>query len=186
MKQYDFRFNTALIQSFVGKTLTKYKHAEFMYTNSVTGIVGLEINDVVYALTNEYEAIDFLSLDDEATIFRISKSKWNNIDSMINNDINEVYVNETIKKIVLVNDHIIINDRRNVAYDMHDTKGIIFCFENHELCFVKQDCWFSQEIEIYKGYNLLEKTGDGKGILEDFKTDNNKEVFVKRSIVEIQ
>lgn len=93
MKQYDFRFNTALIQSFVGKTLTKYKHAEFMYTNSVTGIVGLEINDVVYALTNEYEAIDFLSLDDEATIFRISKSKWNNIDSMINNDINEVYVN---------------------------------------------------------------------------------------------
>lgn len=29
MKQYDFRFDTALIKSFIGKNLTKYKHAEF-------------------------------------------------------------------------------------------------------------------------------------------------------------
>ena len=31
MKQYDFRFDTALIKSFIGKTLTKYKHAEDVY-----------------------------------------------------------------------------------------------------------------------------------------------------------
>ena len=87
MKQYDFRFDTALIESFIGKTLTKYKHAEFMYTNSVTAVLDFEIEDVVYELTNEFEAMDFLTLDGEATIFRISKTKWNNVDSMINNDI---------------------------------------------------------------------------------------------------
>ena len=45
MKKYDFRFNTTLIKSFLGKNFTKYKHATFMYPNSVTGIVGFEIDD---------------------------------------------------------------------------------------------------------------------------------------------
>ena len=54
MKQYDLRFDTALIESFIGKTLTKYKHAEFMYTNSVTAVLGFEIEDVVYELTNKF------------------------------------------------------------------------------------------------------------------------------------
>ena len=69
---------------------------------------------------------------------------------------------------------------------MWDTKAIIFCFENHELCFVKQDCWFSQEIEIYKGHALLDKTGDGNGILDDFDEDETKKAFVERTIVEIK
>lgn len=186
MKQYDFRFDTALIESFIGKTLTKYKHAEFMYTNSVTAVLGLEIEDVVYKLTNEFETIDFFTLDGEATIFRITKAKWNTIDSMINNDINEINVGETIKKILLVNDHTTLNIDKNMAYDMWDTKAIIFCFENHEICFAKQDCWFSQEIEIYKGHDLLEKIGDGSSILDDFCEDKTKKALVERAIVEIK
>lgn len=50
---------------------------------------------------------------------------------------------------------------------------------------MKQDCWFSQEIEIYKGHDLLEKVGDGKGILADFDENEAKKVNVKRTIVEI-
>lgn len=186
IRQYDFRFDTELIKSFIGKILTKYKHAEFMYTNSVTGILGFEINNIVYELSNEFEEMDFLTLDGEATVFRICKNKWGNINSMINNDINEVNVGEMIKKILLINDHTTIKIDKNIAYDMWDTKAIIFCFENHEICFAKQDCWFSQEIEIYKGHNLLEKTGDGNGILEDFNGDDTKEALVNRTIIEIK
>lgn len=186
MKQYDFRFDVALIESFIGKTLTKYKHAEFIYTNSVTGILGFEINNIVYELTNDFEAVDFLTLDGEATIFRLSKTKWDYVDSMINNDINQVDVGETIKKILLVNDHTILKIDENVAYDMWDTKAIIFCFENYEICFAKQDCWFSQEIEIYKGYGLLEKIGNGQGILSDFDANDTKKAFVERTIYEIK
>ena len=186
MKQYDLRFDTALIESFIGKTLTKYKHAEFMYTNSVTAVLGFEIEDVVYELTNKFEAMDFLTLDGEATVFRISNTKWNNIDSMINNDIVEIKVGESIKKILLVNDHTTVKIDGNVAYDMWDTKAMIFCFENHELCFAKQDCWFSQEIEIYKGHDLLAKTGDGNDILDDFDENETKKAFVERTIVEIK
>lgn len=186
MIQYDFRFDTTLIKSFVGKYMEKYKHAEFMYTNSVTGILGFEVDNVVYELTNEYDAMDFLTLDDEATVFRVSKTEWNNVDSMINNDINEITVGEIIKKVILVNDHTTIKVDENVAYDMWDTKAIIFCFENHEICFAKQDCWFSQEIEIYKGYNLLEKIDYGKSILEDFNTDDTKNAFIERTIIELK
>ena len=185
MKSYDFRFDTTLIQHFIGKTLKKYKHAEFLFTNSVTGIVGIEIDDAVFEITNNYESIDFLTLDNEATIFRISGTEWNKVDLMINNDINETHVGEKIKKIVLVNDHTVLNISQNIEYDMWDTKAIIFYFENHELCFAKQDCWFSQEIEVYKGYDLLEKIDDGKGILVDFDSNDSKTVFVERSLEEI-
>lgn len=185
MKQFDFRFDTALIKSFVGKTMTKYKHAELMCTNSVTGILGFEINNVVYELTNEYEAMDFLSLDDEATVLRLSKTEWNTAESMMNTDIHEMTVNETIKKVILVNDHTTVKVEETSVYDMWDTKAIIFCFKNHDICFAKQDCWFSQEIELYKGHNLLEKISSGKGILEDFDSDDTKNAFVERTIFEV-
>lgn len=38
MKQYDFRLDTKLIKSVIGKTLTKYKYTDFIVTDSVTGI----------------------------------------------------------------------------------------------------------------------------------------------------
>lgn len=186
MKKYDFRFDITLIKSFVGRTLTKYMHADFIYTNSVTGILGFQIGNDVYELTNEYETMDFLSLDNESTVFRISATRWDKVESMINNGINETSVNEIIRKIILVNDHTTIKIGQNVKYDMWDTKVIIFCFEKNEICFMKQDCWFSQEIEIYKGHDLLEKIGNGKGILEDFSVDNTKNAFVERTIVEIK
>lgn len=185
MKKYDFRFDTTLIKSFVGKILAKYKHADFIYTNSVTGILGFEIDDNVFALTNEYEELDFFTLDDEATIFHISESDWNKVEPMINNDINEICINEKIQKIVLVNDHTVLTVEQNEEYDMWDTKAIIFYFDNHEICFEKQDCWFSQEIEICKGHDLLVKIDDGKGILTDFENDKTKFICVERSIVEI-
>ena len=59
----------------------------------------------------------------------------------------------------------------------------VFCFENFEICFEKQDCWFSMEIEIHKGHNSLNMIDDGKDILNDF--DVNTSVTIERTIVEI-
>lgn len=130
--------------------------------------------------------MDFLTLDVEATLLCISKTKWKDVDSIINNDINEINVCETIKRILLVNDHTTLNINENVAYDVWESKIIFFCFENQEICFMKQDCWFSQEIEIYKEQDLLEKIGGGNGILDDFDNDDVKKAFIERTIVEIK
>lgn len=178
MKQYDFRFDTELIKSFIGNTFTKYKHADFIVTDSVTGIIGFEINHQVFELVNGYEALDYFGLDGEATILSISKSNWTEVESRFNNDIKETYVNALVQKVVLVNDHTVLKN-----YDMWETKAIIFCFESLELCFEKQDCWFSMEIEIHRGNDLLERIADGKDLLNDF--DENSSVTIERTIVEI-
>lgn len=185
MKKYDFRFDMKIIKSFIGGVFKKYKHVDYIYTNSVTGILGFEVDDNVFELINEYEAFDFLNLDDEATIFSISNSNWEKIDSTINNDINENIIKEKIKKVIVVNDHITFQNKETILYDMWDTKAIIFKFDNYEICFAKQDCWFSQEIEIYKGYDLLTKIGDGKEILSDFNEKDSKFINLERAIIEV-
>lgn len=178
MKQYDFRFDTKLIKSFLGKIFTKYKHADFIVTDSVTGILGIEINQQVFELVNNYEELDYFGLDGEATILSISKSNWTEVESRFNNDIKETYINALVQKIILVNDHTFSKN-----YDMWETKAIFFCFKNFEICFEKQDCWFSREIEIHKGHDSLNMIDDGKDILNDF--DENPFVSIERTIVEI-
>ena len=178
MKQYDFRFDTELIKSFIGNTFTKYKHADFIIADSVTGILGFEINQQVFELVNDYEALDYFGLDGEATILSISQSNWTEVEPRFNNDIKEIYINEPVQKVVLVNDHTFSEN-----YDMWETKVIVFYFDGFELCFEKQDCWFSMEIEIHKGHDTLNVIDDGKDILNDF--DRNTSISIERTIVEI-
>lgn len=178
MKQYDFRFDTELIKSFIGKTFLTYKHADFIVTDSVTGIIGFEINHQVFELVNDYEALDYFGLDGEATILSIYKSNWTEVESRFNNDIKETYIDEAVQKVILVNDHTFSKN-----YDMWETKAIVFCFKNFEICFEKQDCWFSMEIEIHKERDTLNVIDDGKDILNDF--DENSSVTIERTIVEI-
>ena len=178
MKQYDFRFDTELIKSLIGKTFLTYKHADFIVTDSVTGIIGFEINHQVFELVNDYEALDYFGLDGEATILSIYKSNWTEVESRFNNDIKETYIDEAVQKVLLVNDHTFSKN-----YDMWETKAIVFCFKNFEICFEKQDCWFSMEIETHKGHDLLNMIDDGKDILNDF--DGNLFVTIERTILEI-
>lgn len=178
MKQYDFRFDTELIKSLIGKTFLTYKHADFIVTDSVTGIIGFEINHQVFELVNDYEGLDYFGLDGEATILSIYKSNWTEVESRFNNDIKETYIDEAVQKVILVNDHTFSKN-----YDMWETKAIVFCFKNFEICFEKQDCWFSMEIEIHKERDTLNVIDDGKDILNDF--DENSSVTIERTIVEI-
>ena len=122
MKQYDFKFDTELIKSFIGKTFTKYKHADFIVTDSVIGILGFKINHQVFKLVNDYEALDYFGLDGEATILSISTSNWTEVESRFNNDIKETYINALVQKVILVNDHTFSKN-----YDMWETKAIVFC-----------------------------------------------------------
>ena len=53
MRTYDFRFDTKLIQSFVGLQMISYKCAD-----SMAEMVDIQIGDNAYCLTNEYEEYD--------------------------------------------------------------------------------------------------------------------------------
>lgn len=83
-----------------------------------------------------------------------------------------------MQKVILVNDYTALKD-----YNMWETKAIVFCFENFEICFEKQDCLFSMEIETHKGHDTLNMIDDGKDILNDF--DGNSSITIERTIVEV-
>lgn len=169
MRTYDFRFDTKLIQSFVGLQLTSYN-----CTDSMTDIVNIQIDDTAYSLLNEYEEYDFFSLENENTVYRISGSY---VDSFDNIQMSES-VNQIISKVVLVNEHITLEKNRRLFYDMWNTKAIIFGLNDYELCFVKKDCWLSEKIEILKGNDLLDQISYDQGILDDF-------IDIKDGIVEV-
>ena len=77
MRTYDFRFDTKLIQSFVGLQMISYK-----CTDSMAEMVDIQIGDNVYCLTNEYEEYDFFSLENENTIYRLYKSYGNSFENI--------------------------------------------------------------------------------------------------------
>ena len=81
MKKIDMRFDEAFIQSFVGQQFNKYRCDEFVYTNSVTQIVGLYIGDSVYKVKNEQETVDYFGNEEEIAVFKIEESKESDITS---------------------------------------------------------------------------------------------------------
>lgn len=171
MRKYDFRFDTKLIQSFVGLQLTSYN-----CTDSMTDIVNIQIGDTVYSLLNEYEEYDFFSLENENTVYRLSKSYGNSIQLTES-------VNQIISKVMLVNEHITLVKNERLSYDMWNTKAIIFDLNDYELCFVKKDCWLSEKIEMIKGKDLLNQIGYDQDILDDFIDIKDGIVEVNRKII---
>ena len=97
MRTYDFRFDTKLIQSFVGLQMISYK-----CTDSMAEMVDIQIGDDAYCLTNEYEEYDYFSLENENTVYRLSKINGNSFDSIQMME----SVNQVTSMVVLLNEHI--------------------------------------------------------------------------------
>lgn len=78
-KIQDFRLSESHFKPFIGKCFRKYRCDSFDYTNSVTGVVGIYINDKTFELRNEQESIQYFdSVDDRRTDFFLkSMDKWN-------------------------------------------------------------------------------------------------------------
>lgn len=185
MIKHDYRFDSRLFSSFIGKIFNKYKHQKFLYTNTVTMFLGFMIDDKSFKMSNDFEAVDYMGIEDEATICRISNEDWYDI---LNDqkDVIETQVNQEIKKIALINDHFSAYSNNKQEYDWWETRAVIFNFGEFELSFEKQDSYFSMEIEVNKGYDLISKISDGKFILKDFEQSPEKTIKVDREIVELK
>lgn len=186
MKKYDFRINSDEAKKLLNKKFNKYKHAEFEYTNTVTLYVGLMIDDISYEVCNDYEQLDYFGWDNEATVCRINKKPWEMILNNSSSKIVETNIDQVIKGITIVNDHYSSFDHKIQNYDLWETRAVIFDFGDHQISFEKQDCWFSMEIEINRGENLINKISDGKFILKDFEQSEKQTIKTDRDIIEIR
>ena len=161
MKQIDIRFSASdmsLIQSMIGKRLIKYKCDPFEFSTSVYGIVGIALEDSTYAFTNLIEVMDYYGEQEDVALFKMKRIPFSSIHSLIQNQaMVETPVDSIISEIIVVNEQQQLFENDEQIYEVLLTRGIIFIFEDgHELSFEKS-IWFSEDIAVEKGYNLIER-----------------------------
>lgn len=159
MKQIDVRFSPAdmeVIQSMIGKKMIKYKCDPFIFTPSVYGIVGISFDNKAYAFTNFTKNMDYFGAREDVAIFSIEATSFSEMQSRIRNQtMIETPVNGIISEIYVVNERQQLFKNNVQTYEVLLTRGIIFKFQDgHELSFEK-NIWFSEDIYVRRGYNLI-------------------------------
>lgn len=167
MKRIDMRFDQNTLKKWIGKNFVKYKCDPFAYTNSVTAIVGIFIDDEVYKLTNIQTAVDYFGVNDDCGVFTLEQTESNEIKSLFDNvEQVETPVSEIIQRITVVNENQQIYKNQEQTYDVWLTRCIIFHFPDREISFEKDNVPFSEEIIIRRGYELKNQLSDEKDFLE--------------------
>lgn len=167
MIKTDMRFDQNTLKKLIGKNFVKYKCDPFVYTNSVTAIVGFFIDNDVYKLTNIQTAVDYFGIKDECGVFVLEKTEKDDIKSLFDNvEQVETPVSEIIQRISVVNENQRIYKNQKQIYDVWLTRCIIFHFSDREISFEKDNIPFSEEIIIQKGYELDKRLSNEKDFLD--------------------
>ena len=161
MKQIDVRFSAsdmAAIKSMIGKRMLKYKCDPFEFSTSVYGIVGIALEDSSYAFTNLTEVMDYFGDQEDVALFKLKQMSYADIHSMIQGQtMIDNPIDSIIKEINIVNEKQQLFDNEVLIYEVLVTRGIIFKFDaGHELS-LEKNIWFSEDISIEKGYNLINR-----------------------------
>jgi hypothetical protein len=159
MKKIDVRFTAsdiAEIQSMAWKKLIKYKCDPCEFSTSVFGTVGIAFDNAAYAFTNLTEVMDYYGEKEDVALFKIECKPFSDIQSFVQNQtMIETPVECVISKITVVNERQSLFENGVQIYEVLLTRGIIFRFEDgHELSFEK-NIWFSEDITVEKGYDLI-------------------------------
>ena len=151
----DLRLDEEIFKKMIGKQFNKYKCDPFVFTNTVTGIVGLYIGKKVFELKNEQTAFQYFDSMDDVALWNIKEVNDSEIHSVFENTEQiDTSINQNINSITLVNEHqtVNINDQE---CDLWLTRAIVFHLENCDIYFEKDNTAFSEEIEINRGHDLL-------------------------------
>lgn len=89
-------------------------------------------------------------------------------------------VNGLIDKIKVVNEHQQIFINGDLKYDVWLTRGIVIFVEGREISFEKDIVPFSEEINIHRGYDLINTFGSEEGFTDGW--DDNVTAKVERDI----
>ena len=151
----DLRLDEEIFKKMIGKQFNKYRCDPYVFTNTVTGIVGLYIGEKVFELKNEQSAFQYFDSMDDVALWNIKEVSDSEIYSVFENTEQiDTSINQNINSITLVNEHQIVNIHEH-EYNLWLTRAIIFHLENRDIYFEKDNTAFSEEIEIRRGHDLL-------------------------------
>ena len=106
----DLRLDEEIFKKMIGKQFNKHKCDPFVFTNTVTGIVGLYIGKKVFELKNEQTAFQYFDSMDDVALWNIKEVNDSEIHSVFENTEQiDTSINQNIKSITLVNEHQMVN-----------------------------------------------------------------------------
>ena len=172
MIHIDTRFNDEtmeMLRNMLGRTMIKYKCDPFIFSTSVYGIVGIFFKGRAFTFTNTTEAKDYFGTTEAVAIFHLAQTPEAEIKSRLQDEeMIDVSVNNQISEISVINEHQSLFENGVQTYDVWLTRGVIFKFvDGMELSFEK-NVWFSEDITIEKGYDLITRFSPVNEFTEDW------------------
>lgn len=176
--------DSGIFRDMVEKTLLCIMHDPFVYSNSVYGIVGMNFDNTFYKISNKSNVQDYFGAKEDVAIFNITKDEKKNIHSNIEGEkMIEIPINQRIRHINVVNEHQRLYENTQQTYDVWITRGVIIeLADGLEISFEKE-IWFSEEINIERGYKLIDKFFPVSRIEEEWPFP--KKMICKREIIKI-
>lgn len=145
-----------MLKMTIGKFFDNYKTDPFDYVASVYGIVGISIAGRYLKLTNFTVPMKRYGTAEDVAVMKLEKCSASDIKTcIVDGEMIEHPVNNQITKIVVVNEKQILEKSMGEKYVMYITRAIIFTTaDGLEIAFEKP-VWFTEMINIKRGYNLL-------------------------------
>jgi len=142
-----------ILQAAVGKDLDRIEHDEFVITNTSSQAVRFVLGDALFYLYSFTEPLDYYGAEEDVAVWSMEEKEYPLI---ANKSFVSTSVQEKIAAIRIVQEHQRLFENSLQTYDVWVTRGIIINFGDYELAFEKP-VWFSEDIVIRKGHNLIEK-----------------------------
>ena len=176
MKKIDVRFDDKTMQclkSMIGQKFIKYRCDPFKFTNSVYLTVGIFIGAQTYELKNEIQVLDYYGQLEDVAVLTLQTTTEEKLKSGIMDGKQiDMPIGEKIKEIHLINENQRIYQKGKQSYDVWLTRGIIFVLSDREVSFEKE-IWFSEDININRGYDLINTFASTDKFLEGWEEDND-------------
>ena len=171
MKRIDIRLKEDEIQflrSLIGNELKAIHHDEFNFVNSSSQVVGFETATTSFYLYSFTEPQDYYGTTEDVAIWSIEDTRYPLLNSKI---LVNTPINQRVCSIQLIQENQRLFKNGIQIYDVWVTRGIIIDFGDRQISFEKA-VWFSEEIYIQKGYNLIEKFASTNNFVESDWNDN--------------
>lgn len=176
--------NEGIFRELIGKKLLSISHDPFIYTNSVYAIVGMNFEDTFYSISNRIEIRDYYGNDEDVAVFKLNKDKPENIHSYIDGcKMITVPINQKIINVDVVNEHQRLYVDGEQRYDVWLTRGFIIELEDGLQISFEKEIWFSEDINIERGYNLIDKFFSINRVVEGWSEP--KKMVCEREVIHI-
>ncbi len=156
-----------ILQQLVGMKIISFKHDEFHFINSSSQVVGIETACGMVYLYSLTEPLDYYGSIEDVAIWQITHEQYKFVGKkkFISSPINE-----KIKEICIVQENQRLFENNEQIYDVWVTRGIIFDFGDYQYS-LEKPIWFSEDIYIRKGYDLINKFSSVNNFINDDWTD---------------